>query len=481
MYKVLICDDEKWVRRGLASTIDWKALDIDTVLEARNGKEALTLARQEKPDLIITDIKMPILSGLQMVDALREDFDPHNVIILTGFRDFELAQQALLLGVRDYVLKPVENAVLEDKVRTFIREMEQKKKRSEPSSPQDEYFSHGVKTNDFSRCREFFQSEGFDTDHVRAVVLHVGVQAQSAHLRLRTEPLLRGVQFVSMALSSSQLLLAVFGVQSPDLSLEKLLCTLPESFAGLSAPVPLLQFAEARRVALEASRLRLMYPQRTLFHAEELNGRTDVLRGMNAHAFINMVASNADAPQVCDRLEQLLASQRDSLNPTGLVSMLHTAVYKMVEDNLVAHGDIEPLSRLCNGVADLATLHRLIEELCNKIITSNPYSVYVQKALRFIEENYARPITLENVAELVHLNSSYFSKTFADYVGEGFSKYLSRYRIEKAKEILVSSDILVTEIGPMVGFGDYTAFTRKFKQLTGVSPSDYRNGRRANK
>ena len=63
-------------------------------------------------------------------------------------------------------------------------------------------------------------------------------------------------------------------------------------------------------------------------------------------------------------------------------------------------------------------------------------------------------------------------------MGEGFSKYLSRYRIEKAKEILLSSDMLVTEIGPLVGFGDYSTFTRKFKQITGVSPSDYRNGRR---
>ena len=101
MYKVLICDDEKWVRRGLVSTIDWNALGVSQVLEARNGKEALAIVQSQKPDLIITDIKMPILSGLQMVDALKEDFDAHNVIILPGFRDFELAHQALLLGVRD--------------------------------------------------------------------------------------------------------------------------------------------------------------------------------------------------------------------------------------------------------------------------------------------------------------------------------------------------------------------------------------------
>lgn len=478
MYKVLICDDEKWVRRGLTGTIDWTALGIDTVLEARNGKEALTIARRERPNLIITDIKMPILSGLQMVEALKEDFDPHNVIILTGFRDFELAQQALLLGVRDYVLKPVENAVLEDKVRAFIRETEQKKKSDESFFPQYECFSQAVKNNDFSHCRNFFHNAGFDTDHVSAVILHMNSQIQFTQLRFKAESLFQDVHFAGMALSSSQLLLALFGLQSAESLLKKLLSYMPDSFAGLSEPMPLLQFAEARRLALNASRLRLLYPQRNLFHTKELSGRADVLCGLNAHAFINMAASSTDPRQVCHKLEQLLESQKETLNPTGLVSMLHTAVYKMVEDNLVSHGDIEPLSRLCNGVVDLTSLNRLVHELSNKIITSNPYSVYVQKALRFIEENYANPITLENMSELVHLNSSYFSKTFADYVGEGFSKYLSRYRIEKAKEMLISSDILVTEIGPMVGFSDYTAFTRKFKQLTGVSPSDYRNGRR---
>lgn len=478
MYKVLICDDEKWVRRGLVSTIDWNALGVSQVLEARNGKEALAIVQSQKPDLIITDIKMPILSGLQMVDALKEDFDAHNVIILTGFRDFELAQQALLLGVRDYVLKPVDNAVLEEKVRTCIRDIEQNKKRTIPLPPEDEQLSHAVKINDFSACRAYFQAEGFDTDHVRAMVLNLSIPVQAAHLRRSAASLLRGTRFASMTLGTTQQLLAVFGAPEASTALERLTAALPDSFAGISERMPLMQFSEAQHQALEASRLRLLYPQRSFFRAEELAGRTDLLTSMNAHAFINMLASNADPQQVYCKLEELLQAQRDVLNPAGLVGLLHTAVYKMVENNLLAHGDIEPLSRLCNAVVDQTSLRRVLEELCAKIITSNPYSVYVQKALRYIEENYAHPITLESTAELVHLNSSYFSKTFADYVGEGFSKYLSRYRIEKAKEILLSSDMLVTEIGPLVGFGDYSTFTRKFKQITGVSPSDYRNGRR---
>jgi len=109
MFKVMLVEDEPIIREGLKHYFDWNALQFQSILEASNGLEGLTLARQEKPELIITDIRMPLMNGLDMIETLREELPDSQFVILTGHNDFEYAQRAIKIGgITEYLVKPLQ-------------------------------------------------------------------------------------------------------------------------------------------------------------------------------------------------------------------------------------------------------------------------------------------------------------------------------------------------------------------------------------
>lgn len=128
MFKVLLVDDEVYVRKGLIELIPWKELKLDIIGEANNGKEALELIKKLEPDLIITDICMPLVDGLGLIRSVKEDLglDP-SFVVISGYSDFAYAQQALRFGVHDYLLKPINEAELIDTLRKLTYAMGDKK------------------------------------------------------------------------------------------------------------------------------------------------------------------------------------------------------------------------------------------------------------------------------------------------------------------------------------------------------------------
>lgn len=116
MYKLLVADDERLVRRGIVSETDWTALGFEQVLEASDGQEAFSLVKTQRPDLVISDIRMPKMSGIEMLRAMRQEHMETPVIFLTAYSDFEYAREALKLYAFDYLLKPFEDGELEETV-----------------------------------------------------------------------------------------------------------------------------------------------------------------------------------------------------------------------------------------------------------------------------------------------------------------------------------------------------------------------------
>lgn len=105
MYKLLIADDEQWIRQGLKEVIDWESCDIGTVLEADNGERALDIIRQTEPDVVITDICMPGIDGISLSSILKQEYPGIKAIIISGYKDFNYAREAIFLSVCDYILK----------------------------------------------------------------------------------------------------------------------------------------------------------------------------------------------------------------------------------------------------------------------------------------------------------------------------------------------------------------------------------------
>ena len=134
-YKLILVDDEYLVRKGLRYTVDWDLLDVEIVGEYENGKQALAAVERDKPDLIISDVRMPVMDGLELAAKLAEQNYDGAIIFYSGYSDFEYVRQALVYGVSGYVLKPVEKVQLTEQIAdTIVRLEEQRKKRAAADS-----------------------------------------------------------------------------------------------------------------------------------------------------------------------------------------------------------------------------------------------------------------------------------------------------------------------------------------------------------
>ncbi len=135
MLKLLIVEDEFWVRQRLVTGFDWKGIGFRTVFEAENGQQALELYQKELPDIIITDIRMPLISGLDLIKELKRLKTKSRIIIISGYEDFEFAREALRLGVIDYLIKPIEEFALLESVKNCINATgEELSEQEEPPS-----------------------------------------------------------------------------------------------------------------------------------------------------------------------------------------------------------------------------------------------------------------------------------------------------------------------------------------------------------
>ena len=136
MYKVIVIEDETMVRRGIVLTTDWAALGCVVVGEAANGEEGLEIAGRLSPDIIVTDVKMPRMDGVEMITRLRGQGSRSKFIILTAHSDFKYAQSALKLGVSDYLLKPLKDGDLEQAIRNILDQLEERRHEAgEESAP----------------------------------------------------------------------------------------------------------------------------------------------------------------------------------------------------------------------------------------------------------------------------------------------------------------------------------------------------------
>lgn len=137
MYKVIVVEDENMVRKGIILTIDWSALNCVIVGDAANGEEGAELVKRLKPDIVVTDVKMPRMDGVEMIDCLRKAGCEARFIILTAYSDFKYAQSALRLGVSDYLLKPMKDGELEAAVRNVQAQLEAKESGQEKTDAAD--------------------------------------------------------------------------------------------------------------------------------------------------------------------------------------------------------------------------------------------------------------------------------------------------------------------------------------------------------
>lgn len=407
MLKALIVDDEYLVRAGLCQTVEWENYGIRIVGEACNGKEGLEMAMQLKPEIIVTDIRMPHMNGLELLRGIREQRLDCVTIVLSGYDEFQYAQEAMRLGASHYLLKPVN---IDELIETLQRVGQDFDRQCKERLAHDQLKQEApALSSQFWLKLLFGEGLGAADITARLALLNMKIIADAK--------LTIGVVSVDPAAADS--------LRPPGV--EECLAAVLQPFSYNYAKI-------VRSSPLEWS----------IITADSQPGADAVARFHEAGAAI--VQALQDQLQLTVAIGYATAA--------SVYADLH-AVFRTAREAAAAARMRQ--QRVQYGAED--QLPGIRKE--------------VQRALDYIRVSYARNITVDMVAESVHISPTHLMHLFRKELNKTFYECLTEFRIEEAKRLLQYSSYRVYEVGSQVGFGDAKYFSQIFKKMTGLSPSDY--------
>lgn len=416
MLTMLIVDDEYLVRFGLTESIDWSEYNIEIVGEASDGDEGLELALKYKPDIILTDIRMPTMDGLELMTKIRENSLESSIIVLSGYDEFEYAREAMQHGAESYLLKPIENEILIKTVLNVAR------KAKEKISTRQYY--EKLKSELTSIKRQFLQ------DLILGNIMG-------------KKEIIEKITFLDLPMDIENNFIIVIRIDHYESIVQK--CSKEQ----------LNFFKEA--IVRQISHGLLLNDQYMGVFIESFPGEWVVVMHIrNIHEGI--------IEFVKEQNMELIRRLKDEFSYSVLIGISSLCedianINQAYKEACTACGN-----KLLTGCSSVAYAKDLDVVGCRREIKS---------AVKYIKDNYRKNITVDMAAKDLFISASSLMHLFKNELGKTFYDCLTEYRIEMAKELLKESGYKIYEISEKVGFNDEKYFSQVFKKVTGISPSEY--------
>ncbi len=494
--KMLIVDDEPLICEGLSRTIPWNDLNIEVIGTAQNGKQAIEIIEEKKIDIVITDVHMPELDGIGLSRIIAKNHPEIRIVIISGYDEFEYARQAIRIGVKDYLLKPVDIDELLQLIEKVKLDIEQSRKKEIDN--EETLLLHYLTQQLFHLIDRQQLDKKLNLQVYEYQLMLIERKAYMDHQmnheewkeKIRQVLVSNEVAFVLMKMHENQLLVLFFDQNNLDkVQLGQITEKLPEMrdmnmLIGLSsfyrdltnvrsvynALIDRLDFFRGthRQIVTETEKIdRNQHYQinekvitalgEQLFQSDEA-----MLEEITEQLFNEFTENCLTLEQMIEQLQEVLRQ----LKERGEHTML-----EQVELGVDKHID----SLIYNSVPALKTL--LIEDLerlksCVRQLNQNHRIIH--QAKQYIEENYQKDIKAIEVAEAHFITPNYFSLLFKQETGCNYSEYLNTIRINKAKALLLDTPNKVFEIAEYVGYREYKYFVQVFKNFVGMTPTQYR-------
>lgn len=521
MLKVLIADDEMLVRIGLKTAIPWgEEYGFELVGEAINGRDAWEKIQQTEPDILITDIQMPKMDGLELLRLIQESGRDIRTIILTCHSDFEYAREAIRFGVKDYVLKlttmPDELlSILLDIKKDLLKKDQAHKDTASISKAERKAVFLNRLTSGVLSTQEALRSEAetmgllLKPDNIFALRIEPEpsfVTTSEAETSMSTHTLCvnllnewlyknkRGELFCPdedgflLLLNSEPNELDTIIISLRQLLLQYLNLSVS---IGVSGPCDASNIQQACHECVLAMEQRFFYGTGSTVFYSDVPIPTDSCNAYSYRAENSILEglSRLDSLQVEQTLFPLVAEIcKSTLNRRLCMERLDEILGTFSRAAKLYGGSRHQFSKEwgADWYADLHTLTfaedvipwfgRLIPSFCEYLRRCKNQQCRSEIALiqDYIHEHYGEKITLEFAASYVFMSPAHFSKLFKKSTGKNFVDYLAEYRIEKAKQLLVGSALMIYQISEQVGYSNFNYFSKVFKRYTGMTPKDYR-------
>lgn len=519
--RLLIIDDERSARETAKMLVDFEAIGFNDLFEAGNGEEALEIINNNKPDLIITDMKMPRLDGIGLLDVLNEREEQFKVIVISGYSDFEYTKIAIKSKVVDYLLKPIKQEELSGAVRKAIEEMHREKfdHHSEPleilskislnqnllygnSDESSVIFEYLVKDMDryvliLIKPLNFHEIEQTRYNGISDLLFYsvdniIRVQLKDLAKRVRVKPMHENreliVSFEAVSEENADAFL---------LSLQQLGRVINDKM-GLNC----LMVATMDTVSLENTPMEFQKMRQILKNSNLLSGKKIHLASLES--------LNSDSGRYSISSKEEIVLNALKYGDEEPIKLAIEALFKEISQYGIV--SISELELLCiefitimnKGLSALGLNYSLALEGNEQVLGFIKYTGNIEQIkqwmiqfadsvtskvltlkkeiggaafndiLRYIDTYYYEKIDLELLSKKFFFSREYISKQFKKNLGENFVEYITRLRLEKAKELLHDDNLKLQNISCMIGFNDLSYFSKVFKKQYGLSPTEYK-------
>lgn len=518
-YKVVVIDDNPLVTRSIVKSIDWEKLNCRVVAEAADGIEGKSVIENSKPHIILTDIRMPGLDGLELARFSRQVLPNSRVILISAYSDFKYTRNAIKLGVFDYVLKPINSDQLFDVVESAIRDLRANSKSPIPESKDTRTIVS--KKDVISEIAANGLSEEVESSGlVRALKLHscfIGSLAFRARARERDvfSHLLQAVEKAGSRFQESVELIytriesnhAIFmihkalkGKWEAKQALDEV-CTYIQDHIGLDAKY---YFVAKGPIAYSIKDLNPAY--------KYLNQSLDSLFFTSARTERTPCGNRTGRKELSDIYLYEIDRMSTEIQACSDDEVIRTANSFLDRVSAYAHNNIFLAKSIICEVLFLITRHYMkaacvdsytgmsVNDIVDKIegfkdidevkaflppyidslrrersIGAKPLSNLVQSIIKYVEANYSGDLSLNRIAQEFRVSPAYISTLFRRQMGDSYKDHVIRVRLKHAKRLLKDPTHKVYEVCEMVGFKQYEYFFRVFKKHVGISPIHYRN------
>lgn len=493
MIKVLIVDDEFYSRKGISKVIPWKDFGCEVCGEADNAYDAIDIAISEKPEIIITDINMPEMDGLEMAKNIRAK-NPHTkFIVITGYDDFNYARGAIKINALDFLLKPVDidelKAAIEKCTESIIKD-----KETSLFAKEKKLIGILRGEEEIEKIKDFFKEE----DRVALALINnddfetdLKSKEESEYIKINSfidnwiSENMRGCYNISQVHIYRTLVMIKDNKEEDfknliDAVKKKFNCTITISITEIN------NINKVRELYKEAKQLlnESFYKGKGIV----INEKIDIYKCNYDIKYIEDFAINiidlilkgesSEARKQCNKLFKYFVNNR--VEKGIIVSFIVKTIVnlknglKSLDISLEGIGEVDIVSNL-SSIYELES--NFMEQINMSIDKIREYKgkledSSMERAIIYTKNNYNENISLKSVAKEVYLNESYLSRGIKQNLGMGFTEYIRKLRIEKSIELLKKGNSIVS-IAKEVGYGDYRQFTLNFKKYTGCTPSNY--------
>lgn len=474
MFKVFLVDDEEMVIESLKASVDWNDYGFEVAGYALRGEDAFKMIAALKPDVVFTDIRMPGMSGLELIKRIKDTFNPALAIVVSGYAEFALAQKAINYGAFGYCLKPFDEGEIIGYLKKARAVLEE---RDTSIATKIWDLMEENHTGASESLRRMLTLSGIDLESAEGMKAIVTIGKS----KLKLDGL-RGYVILSIGFGKYAYLIQ----ESLDNQLQ---IDLREAAAGGIKGIGVSGIIRKEEQIKEAIHTAEINAYRYFVTGEPCSV-SDEAAGVpeKDHSIKKMeeTIGKNDIAALFDLLDEMGA-----LFANGQLHMKHALIVYNQTMSFAHKNDEEPYEDYIYSLDQLAglfgTVHDMLlflkERLREKLETTTGWKLLHVKnrtfkaILTYVDENYCRDISISSISKQFNVNGNYISQLFTKEVGTTFTQYLSKLRIDYACQLLTTTDLPINEIAEKTGYDDNFYFSRMFKRMKGISPSAYRDGK----